>query len=305
MDIKQSGIFLVNKPQGITSHDLIQKIKRKLNIKKIGHAGTLDPLATGLMVVLVNQATKISNYLLSSDKSYEVEMKLFVKTDTGDITGEVIETQDEHKISRKEIEQVIAKYNGYMYEQYPPIYSAVKVNGKKLYEYARIHQEEQVEIKPRTVTINTCSLLDFNPKANTIRLQVNCSKGTYIRSLVQDIAQEFDAICTVSALHRNMSGKFDVAQAKEWNQVQESDLISMYNGLLQNDHNLIEYHKVKDIIQGRAINLTGKNIPIVFLIDDKKNVLAIYKWVAHDLYTCQRGLWDESVLNLTEAEREF
>ncbi|QEH61734.1 tRNA pseudouridine synthase B [Spiroplasma chinense] len=300
----KSGIFLVNKPQGITSNDLIQKIKRKFNVKKIGHAGTLDPLATGLMVVLVNQATKVSNYLLSSDKTYVVEMQLFKETDSGDITGEVTNEQEFEKINKKDVTELVEKYNGYMYEQYPPIYSAVKVKGKKLYEYAR--KNEEVEIKSRTVTIKSCELVDFNQKKGTVKLKVLCSKGTYIRSLVKDFAKDLNTIATVATLDRVSSGNFDVSQAKNIEEIEWDDLISMYDGLMQNEHTLVEYHNVKDIMQGKAINLNTKNVPVVFVIDDKKTVLAIYKWVAHDLYTCQRGLWDEKNMeNLTEAEREI
>ncbi|QGS51841.1 tRNA pseudouridine(55) synthase TruB [Spiroplasma tabanidicola] len=300
----ESGIFLVNKPLNITSNDLIQKIKKKFNIKKIGHAGTLDPIATGLMVVLTNQATKISNYLLKADKVYVVEMKLFQKTDSGDITGKVIETQEFKKIAKKDVETLAQKYNGYIYDQYPPIYSAIKVNGKKLYEYARNDQE--VKIEPRKVTINECEVIDFNQKNATIKLKVNCSKGTYIRSFVQDFAKELDCISTVSSLERVASGNFNLDQAKTIEKIEESDLITMYDGLIQNNHTLIEYHKSRDIIQGRAITLTGRSDKVIFIIDDKKNVIAIYKWVAKDLYTCQRGLWDEDFeASLTEAERDF
>ncbi|WP_338985548.1 tRNA pseudouridine(55) synthase TruB [Spiroplasma endosymbiont of Diplazon laetatorius] len=298
----KSGIFLVNKPEGITSNDLIQKIKKKFNVKKIGHAGTLDPLATGLMVVLINQATKISNYLLSSDKSYVVTMKLFVQTDSQDITGNIVEEEPYKKISKTLVKEIVDKYNGYIYDQYPPIYSAVKVNGKKLYEYAR--KEQEVVIEPRKVTIKECELLDFNQKLGTIKLRVRSSKGTYIRSLVSDIAKELETIATVSQLERTSSGGFMLDKSKTIEDIQEADLVSMYDSLMLNEHPLVEYHRVRDIKQGKAISLTGINYPIVFIIDDNKEVIAIYKRIAQDLYKCQRGLWEEVPLEqLTEAER--
>ncbi|QHX36587.1 tRNA pseudouridine(55) synthase TruB [Spiroplasma sp. BIUS-1] len=298
----KSGVFLINKPEGITSNDLIQKIKRKFKVKKIGHAGTLDPLATGLMVVLINQATKISNYLLTSDKSYVVTMKLFVQTDSQDITGNVVEQEEYRKISKTLVKEIVDKYNGYIYDQYPPIYSAVKVNGKKLYEYAR--KEQEVIINPRKVTIKSCELLDFNQKLGTIKLKVRSSKGTYIRSLVSDIAKDLETIATVSQLERISSGGFELQNAKTIDEIEQSDLINMYDSLMLNEHPLIEYHRVKDIKQGKAITLTGINYPIVFIINDEKEVIAIYKHIAHDLYKCQRGLWDEVPLDqLTEAER--
>ncbi|AUM62578.1 tRNA pseudouridine(55) synthase TruB [Spiroplasma monobiae] len=298
----KSGILLVNKPEGITSNDLIQQVKRKLKVKKIGHAGTLDPLATGLMVVLINQATKISNYLLSSDKSYVVTMKLFVQTDSQDITGNIVEEEDYRKISKSTIKEVVDKYNGYIYDQYPPIYSAVKIDGKKLYEYAR--KDQEVVIKPRKVTIKECELLDFNQKNGTIKLKVRSSKGTYIRSLVSDIAKDLETIATVSQLERISSGGFLIEDSKTIEEIDESNLIDMYDALMVNEHPLVEYHRVRDIKQGKAITLTGINYPIVFIINDKKEVIAIYKHIAHDLYKCQRGLWDEIPFDqLTEAER--
>ncbi|AUB31459.1 tRNA pseudouridine(55) synthase TruB [Spiroplasma floricola] len=302
MMANKSGIFLINKPQNITSNDLIQKIKKKLGIDKIGHAGTLDPLATGLMVILVNQATKISNYLLSSDKSYVVTMKLFVQTDSQDITGNIVEEETYKKISKSLVKEIIKKYNGYIYDQYPPVYSAVKVDGKKLYEYARKNQE--VVIKPRKVTIKECELIEFNQKLGTIKLKVRSSKGTYIRSLVSDIAKDLETIATVSQLERVSSGGFLLENAKTIEEIEFSDLINMYDSLMINEHPIVEYHRVRDIKQGKTITLTGINYPIVFIIDDQKTVIAIYKHIAHDLYKCQRGLWDEIPLEqLTEAER--
>ncbi|AOG60303.1 tRNA pseudouridine synthase B [Spiroplasma helicoides] len=302
--MKKSGIFLVNKPQDITSNDLIQKIKTKFNIKKIGHAGTLDPLATGLMVVLVNQATKVSNYLLNADKTYKVEMQLFVRTDSGDISGNEIEIEEFRKISKKEVLEVAKKYNGYMYDQYPPIYSAIKVNGKKLYEYARKNQD--VEITPKTVTISSCEILDINTKQGTISFIMSCSKGTYVRSFVNDFAKDLGTIATVSKLERTKSGEFDLTQAKNIEDLEEKDLLSMYDALMQNKQTLIEYHKIKDIMQGKTITVIGRSEPIIFLVDDKKNVTAVYRWVAKELYACQRGLWDEDwAEGLSEAEREL
>lgn len=302
--IENSGIFLVNKSEGITSHDVINKIKKRFNIKKIGHAGTLDPLATGVMVVLINQATKISNFLLFDDKCYEIEMNLFSETDSGDITGNVIKTEEFKKITKKQVKSIMDKYNGYMYDQYPPIYSAIKVKGKKLYEYAR--EKKDVVIKPKTVTIISCLLINFNSKKGIIKFKVWCSKGTYIRSLVKDIAKDLNTIASVSFLRRTASGMFDISETKLIDELDESDLIDMYTGLLKNKQTIVEYHQVKDIFQGKTINLLGTNAPTVFIIDSKKTVIAIYKRVANHLYNCQRGLWDPIIFqNLTEAEREM
>ena len=302
--IEDSGIFLVNKSEGVTSHDVIHKIKKKFNIKKIGHAGTLDPLATGVMVVLINQATKISNFLLFNDKCYEIEMNLFSETDSGDITGNVVKSEKFKKITKKQVKLIMEKYNGYMYDQYPPIYSAIKVKGKKLYEYAR--EKKDVLIKPKTVTIISCLLINFNSKKGIIKFKVWCSKGTYIRSLVKDIAKDLNTIASVSFLRRIASGMFNISETKLIDELDKSDLIDMYTGLLKNKQTIVEYHQVKDIFQGKTINLLGTNAPIVFIVDSKKTVIAIYKRVANHLYNCQRGLWDPIIFqNLTEAEREM
>ncbi|KAF5295514.1 hypothetical protein FQR65_LT19893 [Abscondita terminalis] len=263
-----SGILLVNKPSGITSNDLIQKIKRKINVNKIGHAGTLDPLATGLMVVLINEATKISNFLLTQDKGYNVTIQLFKKTNTADITGEVIEQMESKKLEKKDILQITSKYNGYIYDQYPPAYSAVKINGQKLYEYARKNKIEEVEIKPRTVTIKECSLIKYDNKNNTLSFKILCSKGTYIRSLIEDICNDLGIIGTVLELHRYQSGAFFDTDSSVIEDLKEENIISLYNALMKNKQSLIEYHNEKDIKNGKPINLINQHEDTVFIIND-------------------------------------
>src|SRR2546421_7691015 len=130
------GILLVDKPTGITSHKVIEIIRKKLNIRRVGHAGTLDPLATGLLVIMVGKATKLSNQLISQFKTYEVEMKLFLETDTGDITGKIIKNEKLQRFTEKQIQEVINSFNNHEYWQKPPIYSAIKIKGRKLYQYA-------------------------------------------------------------------------------------------------------------------------------------------------------------------------
>lgn len=300
----ESGIFLINKPTGITSSTLIKKIQNKMKIKKIGHAGTLDPLATGLMLVLVNQATKISDFLLSNDKKYEVVIQLFKKTDSGDITGEIIKEEEPTKISKTLLKEIVEKYNGYIYDQYPPIYSAIKIKGKKLYEYARSNNTDKIEIKPRQVTIRSCVLNEYNHKNNTISLTVECSKGTYIRSLAEDIATDLNTIATIKELNRTKSGEFELVNAKTIEEVKPEDICNIYDALLTNKQTLIEYHLESDIKQGKPISLLGQTDPIIFILNDKKEVIAIYRHVAKDIYACQRGLWSEEAIgNKTEAER--
>jgi len=210
------GILLINKPKGITSHKVIEIIRKKTKIKKVGHAGTLDPLATGLLVVMIGKKyTKLSNQLICKDKIYLVTMQLSILTNTGDFQGEIIKKTDIIKFKRKEIEQVFNIYQNYSYFQKPPLFSAIKVKGKKLYEYAR--KKIEVIITPRIITIYSIKLLNYNSKKGIIKFETKCSKGTYIRSLVKDIAEQLKTIATVKQLKRIQSGNFNIKQAYNLN----------------------------------------------------------------------------------------
>ncbi|WNE41224.1 MAG: tRNA pseudouridine synthase B [Mycoplasmataceae bacterium] len=202
------GIILIDKPSGITSHKVIEIVRKKLGIKKVGHAGTLDPLATGLLVVMLGKSTKLSNQLMGQPKTYEVEIKLFIETDTGDITGKVIKQENPKNIKEEEIKLVINFFNNYEYWQQPPIYSAIKIKGKKLYEYVR--QNISVEIPSRLVKIEEIKLLNYSPKLERMKFLVKCSKGTYVRSLMKDLVEKLETVATVSELRRISSGDFNI-----------------------------------------------------------------------------------------------
>ena len=200
------GIILIDKPKGVTSHDIVYKVKKLLN-EKVGHTGTLDPNATGVLPLLVGRGTKLSKYLMNHDKTYIVTLKLGEKTDTADSEGKVIEKKEVSKevFSKEKLLQTFSNFTGKIL-QIPPIYSAIKVNGKKLYEYARKGQE--VEIKPRQIEIYKISLIEINQIANTIEFEVSCSKGTYIRSLCEDIAKELNTVGYMKELRRVQVGEF-------------------------------------------------------------------------------------------------
>src|SRR3954447_5942342 len=219
------GIILIDKPQGKTSHQVVQIVKKKLGARKVGHAGTLDPLATGLLIILVNKATKLSNFFLNKDKTYEVEAQLFLETDTGDVTGKITKQEKTKNIEEGQIYQVLAAFNNSTYWQKPPLYSAIKIKGQKLYQYAR--KGLIVEVPARLVKINQLELLTYIPQAGKIKLLVNCSKGTYIRSLVKDIAQKLETISTVSQLRRISSGDFHVQQAISLEEVDQEKIIPL------------------------------------------------------------------------------
>lgn len=180
-----NGIILINKEKGCTSHDVVYKVK-KLTNSKVGHTGTLDPNATGVLPLLIGEATKISKYLINHDKEYEVVLELGKKTSTADLEGEVIEEKEVSAKSLEEqyVKEILKTFIGKQ-EQTPPIYSAIKINGKKLYEYARKGQE--VKLEPRQIEIYDIELLNINKTEKQISFRVQCSKGTYIRSLCQSL----------------------------------------------------------------------------------------------------------------------
>lgn len=202
------GIILINKEKGCTSHDVVNKIKHIFN-EKVGHTGTLDPNATGLLPILIGKGTKLSYYLINHDKEYEVILKLGERTDTADSEGKVIEKQNvnEEMISEEKISKVLDSFLGKQ-EQIPPMYSAIKVNGKKLYEYAR--KNVKVDLKPRKIELYGIKLNKIDKKENLIYFTVHCSKGTYIRSLCEDIAKRLATIGYMKELNRTKVGIFDI-----------------------------------------------------------------------------------------------
>ena len=182
------GILILEKPKDCTSHDVVYKVRKILN-EKVGHTGTLDPLAEGVLPLLVGKGTKISKYLIEHDKIYEAEIQLGIETETLDKEGKIINSKevDLHNLTDEKVQNALAKFNGKI-NQIPPIYSAIKINGKKLYEYAR--EGKAVDIPARTIEIYKIELININREEKRIKFRVHCSKGTYIRVLCVDIAKE-------------------------------------------------------------------------------------------------------------------
>ena len=201
-----NGIVLINKEKNYTSHDVVSIVK-KITKSKVGHTGTLDPNATGVLPLLLGDATKISKYLINHDKKYEVVLELGKKTSTADVEGEVIEEKEVSQTIWKSeyIENILTEFIGEQ-EQIPPIYSAIKINGKKLYDYAR--EGKTVTIEPRKIKIYKIELMGFNKEAKQIQFKVNCSKGTYIRSLCEDIAKKLGTVGYMKELNRTQVGEF-------------------------------------------------------------------------------------------------
>ena len=214
------GILIINKEKNMTSRDVVNIVGKKLGIKKVGHTGTLDPLAEGVLVIAVNKALKLVDDITSLDKEYIAEVTLGIKTDTLDITGTILEEKVPKQIEKEQIEKVLNSFIG-KYNMTVPIYSAVKVNGKKLYEYARNNIE--VDLPTKEVYINDIELL--NVDNNKFTFKCNVSKGTYIRSLIDDICKKLNTIGTMSNLKRTKQGRFDIKDSIELDDVELDKLI--------------------------------------------------------------------------------
>lgn len=227
------GIIIINKTKGCTSHDIVYKIKKMLN-EKVGHTGTLDPMAEGVLPILVGKGTLASKYLINHDKKYIVELQLGTKTDTADGEGRIVKQQPVNKeiLTTKNIEKILQSFVGKQ-EQIPPIYSAIKINGKKLYEYARKGQE--IELKPRKIEIYNIKLINYSVEEKQIKFEVFCGKGTYIRSLCEDMAIKFGTAGYMKSLKRIQVGDF---------KIEDSITIDELNNIIQKN----ELDKTKTII---------------------------------------------------------
>ncbi len=213
------GIIVVNKPKGCTSHDIVYKVKKITN-SKVGHTGTLDPMATGVLPLLIGKGTLCSKYLINHDKIYQAKIQLGQKTDTADEEGEVVEEQKVGDLSQENVKQILNTFIGKQ-EQVPPMYSAIKVNGKKLYEYAR--KGQTVEIQPRQIEIYDIKLMKLNKGNNQLQFQVSCSKGTYIRSLCEDIAKRLGTVGYMCELNRIQVGDFNIKDSVTVEELQEDE----------------------------------------------------------------------------------
>lgn len=228
--INVNGIILLDKRLGISSNKALQEVRRLFNANKAGHTGSLDPLATGLLPLCFGEATKVSGMMLDDDKRYQVEIQLGVMTDTGDAEGQVLATKPVPEISAEQLTVCLQKFTGEI-EQVPPMYSALKHEGKKLYELAR--EGITIERKARLITIFEIKQLEFSPPFLT--LEVFCSKGTYIRSLAEDIGHYFGCGGTVTKLRRLQAGCFQLADAFTVEQLAAMDSQSLHSRLLAVD----------------------------------------------------------------------
>ncbi|OGX24617.1 MAG: tRNA pseudouridine(55) synthase TruB [Omnitrophica WOR_2 bacterium RIFCSPHIGHO2_01_FULL_48_9] len=211
------GIVLVNKPQGITSHDVVARVRRIFQMRRVGHAGTLDPLATGVLVILLGKATKSFNKFQSLDKAYRATLKLGVTTHTADILGKVIEEKSCAGITQANVEAVLKRFVGDI-EQTPPMVSAIKIGGKRLYKLAR--KGIEVERKPRAIRIDQLRLIKFTDCL--VEFYVECSKGTYVRQLAEDVGRTLGCGACITQIERTKVGSFAIEQAIKLEDLNES-----------------------------------------------------------------------------------
>lgn len=258
------GILGIYKPQNYTSHDVVAIVRRQSGIKKVGHNGTLDPMATGVLVICVGRATRIIEYLEDDCKEYIAAMKLGYRSDTLDIWGNILEESDPcevDKITYEDIKRVTKDFKGRI-TQIPPKYSALKVNGKKLYEYAR--EGKSVVIKPREVNIREFEILDFEHGELTFR--VLCSKGTYIRTICDDIGQRLGVGGVMTALERTKNGIFKVEETVSIENIKAMDKDEIKSLLKPVDYPLnmpsldLSYNEAKDLINGKKVIFSNSDI---------------------------------------------
>lgn len=265
-------IILVNKDKGLSSYDVVFRLKRILKTKKIGHCGTLDPLAEGLLVMVVGKCCKIAQFIESGEKEYETTITFGKSSLSLDGEGPF---DKEKEISEVSVEKIIEVLNSFLgiIKQTPPIYSALKVDGKRLYEYAR--ENKEVQIKPREINIKKIELINYD--INTLTFKCVCSKGTYIRTLASDIAIKLGNLGYVSYLKRTRIANMKIEDSYTLKQIEANEYkgLSMYDAL--SIYKVVEVNEEvkKDVMNGKKIDFNTKGEFIV--VDSNKNVIAFYR----------------------------
>ena len=272
-----NGFILVNKESGMSSNFVVQHIKKKIKAKKVGHLGTLDPLASGLLILAINRATKFSSYFLESDKSYDVEVEFGTSTDTDDSTGNIIYESNNYP-SKSSIKNELESFIGESL-QAPPFFSALKYKGKPLYKYAR--EGEYITKPPRKILITKIESLDFDSKICSFKIY--CSKGTYIRSIARDLGKRLGCGAHMKSLTRISQGNFNLSNAKRASDILEGDIITIEDAFKNLEKIKIEHNDEKKFINGVTIpnfdfkdaryRIFNKNNNFVGIGEIKKNNL--------------------------------
>lgn len=273
------GIIIINKEKEYTSNDVVQIVKHTLK-EKVGHTGTLDPNATGVLPILIGKGTKISKYLVNHDKIYEATLQLGIKTDTADGEGKILESKeiDKNILSEENINKVLKSFKGKQ-TQMPPMYSAIKVNGKKLYDYAR--KGEQIEVPVRNIEIYNLELNKIDLQNNQIDIRIKCSKGTYIRTLCEDIAEKLGTIGYMKELNRIQVGEFNIEKAIKIEELKSNknnidylkeNIISLEKVLENKEKITLSKKQLEIFLNGVKINSNNKD-EIYRIYDDKENFI--------------------------------
>lgn len=259
-----SGILLLDKPAGITSNGALQRVKSLFFAQKAGHTGSLDPIATGILPICLGEATKFSGFLLNADKSYLAECQLGIVTRSGDIEGEVVSERPVEGVTEEKIKAALLQFEGDI-QQIPPMHSAIKVNGQPLYKLA--HQGIEVEREPREVSIYELEFVSYDADQEKLVIRVHCSKGTYVRTLVEDVGEVLGCGAHVTALRRTTLGPYleqDLLTLEQLEQMYEEDKFSMDQYLLSLDSAVEEYESVTldadssyYVRQGQPVQISG------------------------------------------------
>ena len=285
----KDGFLLIDKESDYTSRDVCNIIAKIFDAKKVGHAGTLDPFATGLLIVALNNATKTLSYIEGQYKTYEATLLLGTKTKTGDLTGEVIETKSVSEVTQEDVKNIFASLIGES-EQTVPMTSAVHVNGRKLYQYAHLNQE--VELPTRTIDIKELELLELN--SPIIKFRTVVSKGTYIRTLGETIAEKLHTVGHLIALRRTEILDIDVSKAKKIKELTADDLINTTE-IIAKFLPLIRLPNEVELKKARhggklSLKLFDEQLDTFCVIDEKNTAVAIYKYIELGYYECVRGI---------------
>ena len=285
-----NGVVVLDKPEGKTSHDMVNFMRRLTGIRRIGHTGTLDPMATGVLPICIGSAAKAADMLMLADKRYTAELTLGITTDTEDISGNVI-TRENVSVEKHKTEETVKSFVGES-EQIPPMYSAIKQNGKKLYELAR--QGIEVEREKRKITIFSIDILGISE--NTLKIDVHCSKGTYIRTLCADIGKKLGTGACMTSLRRTASGRFTEKDAFT---PEELSIMNVEDAVIKTDRLFAEYPEIhlnekqtKSIVNGVRMTWRGGHEGQRYRLYDMNNsFLCISKCVGGRLWL-EKSFWN-------------
>ncbi|MCD4534624.1 tRNA pseudouridine(55) synthase TruB [Nocardioides sp. cx-169] len=271
-----SGLVVVDKPQGVTSHDVVARVRRLAGTRKVGHAGTLDPMATGVLVLGVNRATRLLGHLMLTEKAYDATVRLGVATTTDDAEGDVVASASTAALSEDAVRQALAGFVGEL-QQVPTAVSAIKVDGKRAYQ--RVRDGEQVELKPRAVTVHALAVGEVRPGPDHVDVDVSlrCSSGTYVRAIARDVGRLLGVGGHLTALRRTAVGSFDLATAATLEELAESFAIvpiaQAARGTFPSRE--LDERQVADVRVGRALDLPLDGLTAVFAPDGE--FLALYE----------------------------